>query len=193
MSVKPKTQMNTHLLKWRSIPNSLAILLWHQSWYAISAGNKSSQCGIMQRLMVSHLGEIAKFINRTSYLSSIRISLSKHVNPINKILYMNGQSNNKSKEYNCLLKQSKIYHEGSLPQNCLQLVYYCSFGISQGERHERIKNIIRRLMVLTPINYANLVDISILVHYLTCFMSETSSILLVKQIMDRILVEGSPF
>ena len=96
--------MNTHSLKWRNIPNNLAILLWHQSWYAIAVGNKSSQYGIMWRLMVSHLVEIAKSINRTSCPSSIRISLSKHVNLINKILYMNVQSNNKSKEYTFMLR-----------------------------------------------------------------------------------------
>ena len=72
-------------------------------------------------------------------------------------------------------------------------MYYCSFGISQGERHEKVKNIIKRLMMITPIHYANLVDISIIAHYLTCFMSETNAILLVKQIMDRILIDGSPF
>lgn len=48
-------------------------------------------------------------------------------------------------------------------------------------------------MMMTPIHYANLVDISIIVHYLTCFMSENNAALLVKQIMDKILVDGSPF
>lgn len=76
--------------------------------------------------------------------------------------------------------------------NCLQLVYYSSISINHAERHERIRNTIGHCMRIVPIPYANLEDIAILVHCLSCFMHETQVVLLVRLICERVVVEGSP-
>ena len=44
----------------------------------------------------------------------------------------------------------------------------------------------------TSIPFANIDDIAILVHYLTCYMHETKVVALIKLIYRRILFEGSP-
>ena len=48
-------------------------------------------------------------------------------------------------------------------------------------------------MSVSPIAYANLADISVLVHCLTCFMTENHVVELMRYIIDRILVVGSPY
>ena len=44
----------------------------------------------------------------------------------------------------------------------------------------------------TAIPLANINDIAVLVHYLTCYMHETKVIALIKLIYRRYLLEGSP-